>query len=443
MKDTVAIYSQVYLPMSEVFVYRQLLGAAKEFQPIVLTHRLRHLRQFPFDPVEVCERTFFDKAYSKTARTCFGRFDSISPALASRMAQVLRERNVKLVHAHFGPAGLQILPVVKQLEIPLVVTFHGFDASVMLNNPGYVKGLHALFDYAHILTPSLPFRKKMLERGADPERTGTLHIGVPLRDFAFSERLPLREKVRRGETIELLQVARLVEKKGTRYTLLAFRDLLNSYPRCRLSIAGEGPLKEELQSLAATLGISDSVRFLGWVTIDQVARLMHAADIFVHHSVTADNGDQESVPQSITEAMATGAVVVSSFHAGIPELIQDGVCGFLVAERDVTAYAGKLRDALDCGPEMGIKAREVVEANFDLDAQNQKLVHFYREAMHSRATKTGDSTVSAFAAADSATGAATSGVSADRYRANRARAHGPRNADSGTAVEIKRGKEAE
>jgi colanic acid/amylovoran biosynthesis glycosyltransferase len=439
MKDTVAVYSPVYLPMSEVFVYRQLLGAAKVFQPIVLTHRLRHVRQFPFEPVEVCERSFFDKAYGKTARSCFGRFDLISPALASRMAQILRERNVKLVHAHFGPAGLQILSVVKQLGIPLVVTFHGYDASAMLNNPGYVKGLPALFSYAHILTPSAPFRKKLLEYGADPERTGTLHIGVPLRDFEYRERLPVREKVRLGQTVELLQVARLVEKKGTRYTLLAFRDLLTSYPNCRLSIAGEGPLKEDLQSLAATLGINASVRFLGWVTIDQVARLMHATDIFVQHSVTADNGDQESVPQSISEAMATGAVVVSSFHAGIPELIQDGVCGYLVPERDVAAYAGKLRDALDCGPEMGIKARQVVEAKSDLDAQNQKLVHFYREAMHSRATKTNDSTASAFAAA----GAATSGVSADRYRANRARGQGPRNADSGAAVEMKRAKEAE
>ena len=376
--------------------------------------------------MEVCERTFFDKAYSKTARTCFGRLDLISPALASRMVRILRERSVKLVHAHFGPAGLQILPVVKQLGIPLVVTFHGFDASVMLNNPGYVKGLQVLFDYAHILTVSAPFRNKMLERGADPDRTQTLHIGIPLRAFEYSQRLPIREKVRRGQTVELLQVARLVEKKGTRYTLLAFRELLNSYPKCRLSIAGEGPLKEELQSLAATLGISDSVRFLGWVTIEQVARLMHAADIFVLHSVTADDGDQEGIPQSITEAMATGVLVVSTFHAGIPELIQDGVCGYLVPERDVTSYAGKLRDGLDCGPEMGMKARQVVEASFDLDAQNHKLVHFYRQAMHRHATKTVSSTASVFTAAtDPAAGVAVTGVSADRYRANRTRGNGP------------------
>jgi colanic acid/amylovoran biosynthesis glycosyltransferase len=181
--------------------------------------------------------------------------------------------------------------------------------------------------------------------------------------------------------------------------LLAFRELLNSYPNCKLSLAGEGPLKEELQALATTLGISDSLRFLGWVTIDEVARLMHAADIFVLHSVTADNGDQEGVPQSLTEAMATGAVVVSSLHASIPQLVQDGVCGYLVPERDVTAYAGKLRAALGCGPEMGMKAREVVEASFDLDAQNQKLVHFYREAMQRPGTKTVSSTASAFSAA--------------------------------------------
>jgi hypothetical protein len=74
------------------------------------------------------------------------------------MARILREHKVKLMHAHFGPAGLQILPVVKKLGIPLVVTF-GFDASVMLNDPGYVKGLRALFDYAHILTSSALFQK--------------------------------------------------------------------------------------------------------------------------------------------------------------------------------------------------------------------------------------------------------------------------------------------
>jgi hypothetical protein len=71
MKESVAVYSPVYLPLSEVFVYRQLLGAAKVFQPIVLTHRLRHVRQFPFEPMEVCERTFLTRL---TARL---------PALAS------------------------------------------------------------------------------------------------------------------------------------------------------------------------------------------------------------------------------------------------------------------------------------------------------------------------------------------------------------------------
>jgi colanic acid/amylovoran biosynthesis glycosyltransferase len=105
---------------------------------------------------------------------------------------------------------------------------------------------------------------------------------------------------------------------------------------------------------------------------------MAQVDAFLHHSVIATDGDQEGIPISIMEAMASGLPVISTVHSGVPELVvEDGVTGFLVPERNLERYTSALERLLECGTEVGIKARSRVEERFNLDIQNAALRQIY------------------------------------------------------------------
>ncbi|MGH8490210.1 MAG: glycosyltransferase [Gammaproteobacteria bacterium] len=385
---TVAVYSPLYLPISQTFVYRQLQGVAERFRALVVTHRLANAERFPYAPVELCPRTLFDRVYGRMARNGFGRFDVMSRAQTGRLVRALGKHDVGLIHAHFGPAGLQMLPVAQRLGVPLLVTFHGYDASALLTSEHYCAGLKKLFAYASPVAVSQAVAERLCAAGADRLRLKVLYIGIPVDEFRYVERVAIAEKKRRGETIRFLQVARLVEKKGTEYTLKAFRELRCTHRNCTLTIAGEGPLLKKMRALAKELGIDDAVVFAGKVTTAEVVQLMGEADVCLQHSVTASNGDREGLPTVLMEAMASGLPVISTRHSGIPELIDDGVSGYLVDERDVTGYAVKLRAILRCGMEMGRRGRAVVESRFNLATQNGKLADYYHEAGQAASRRT-------------------------------------------------------
>jgi len=134
------------------------------------------------------------------------------------------------------------------------------------------------------------------------------------------------------------------------------------------------------QALAAELGISKRVRFLGSQPHDVVLQLMRGAEIFALPSQTAKNGDCEGLPIVINEASACGVPVVATFHSGIPEAVLNGETGLLVAEKDNAALADKLDILLSdraLGEKMGQLGREFVCEMFDIHKQTRKLEVIY------------------------------------------------------------------
>jgi colanic acid/amylovoran biosynthesis glycosyltransferase len=380
-KRTVAVYLRYYLPISMTFVYRQLLGVASRYRPIVFTSEQSNMEVFPFEPVFRRPRSLADRLETRMMRFAGSKHALLSAAHRRHWQRILVEQQAQVIHAHFGPYALEILPVARALGIPLVATFHGFDASTLLRKPAYVAQLKELFGYANIIAASQGKAERLLKVGADPARLTVHYIGVPVDTFEFTERTPLGRKVERGESVELLQVSNFVEVKGHRYTLEAFARLLGDYPHCRLTLAGDGPLRRDMETKARQLGIADRVRFTGSVVTEEVARLMWAADIFVHHSVTPPAGDQEAATTVIAEAMASGLVTVGTRHGGIPEMIDHGVDGYLVVERDVDGYVDILRQALAGTGEMNRRAADKIRSRFNLDHQNQQLMTLYDRAI--------------------------------------------------------------
>jgi colanic acid/amylovoran biosynthesis glycosyltransferase len=279
-----------------------------------------------------------------------------------------------VVLCHFGTAGLRAAALKRRglISGDVWTIFHGSDLSSLLQRspPDVYRRLFEVGD--RFLPVSEFWRSRLIKLGCPPERICVLHMGVDTRAFAFRER-PLR----RGD-LELISVARLVEKKGIAIALKALAILRERRPDLmwRYRIVGDGPSRGRLQHLADDLGIGQRVEFLGAQAPVAVRGLVDQSDIFVLPSITAQNGDQEGIPVSLMEAMATGVAVASTFHSGIPELVEHGVGGLLAPERDVGALADNLLLLLE-DPELrqrlALVGRAKVEAEFDQEVLGAKL----------------------------------------------------------------------
>jgi len=391
MKLNIAIYLQHYLSPSMTFIYRQILGVQNSVKPFVLSsHKVENMNMFPFDPVYLKSRNFlriktnriFNKIYGQ--HKLLSRKPKISYNQKRYFNKIISNNDVQLIHAHFGPSGVEILPLARDLNIPLVVNFHGYDGSILLKYNDYGERLRKLFDQAHILLPSYYMLNELNNKVGKIEDYTVLYVGIPLDKFKHVERKPVKSKYEKNERIIFLQVSNFVEKKGYYYTVYAFKDLLKHYENAELILAGDGQLKNEIQRLVNKLEIDDKVSFLGTVNQEQVIDLMGKADVFLHHSVTSVAGDKEGIPTVIMEAMATGLPCISTVHAGIPELIEDEINGLLVEEKDINGYVLKMKELLEKENVYAVQARKTIEKNFNLDIQVNKLITIYFELINSQ-----------------------------------------------------------
>ena len=165
----------------------------------------------------------------------------------------------------------------------------------------------------------------------------------------------------------VLSVARLVEKKGLADLVDACAILGRRGARVRLQIAGDGPLRAELESRAGRKGV-DAV-FLGALPHEEIVRLYGSAAVFCLPCVIASTGDRDGLPTSVLEAMALGVPVVSTAVSGLGELVVHQQTGLVVPERHPAALAdalGKLLDDPEFADRLGSAARERVEREFSL-----------------------------------------------------------------------------
>ena len=305
-------------------------------------------------------------------------------------ATLAGDRGYDIIHCHFGPRGRMaaFLREIGALRGKLVTVFHGVDASAYVrHNPRIYRHLFATGDL--FLPVSDYFRGRLIEHGCDPARIYVHRMGVDLRRFSF--RPPPIRKI--DEPLRVLTAARLVEKKGIEFGLRALAELKAQNAPFQYTIVGEGFERPELESLAKGLGLGDAVSFLGWRDHGDIAELMRESHVLLYPSVTDSNGDQEGVPVSLMEAMATGLPVVTTRHSGIPELIEDGVTGLLAGERDSHGLADALERLLN-EPELGVRlsdtARARVVADLDIEILNRRLVaHF--QTLARRATDRNES----------------------------------------------------
>lgn len=308
----------------------------------------------------------------------YGR-DALSLVHLHTVASFLRRGPHDVLHAQFGNLG----PTARRLiatgasTAKLVTSFRGADVATHLQRDP--DRFAALFRHGDLFLPvSRAFRDRLVAAGAPAERTIVHHSGIDLSRFPFTT----RSRPDRRPT--LLFVGRLTEKKGLRYVLDALALLRTEGVDADLDVIGDGPLRRDVEAQITDLGLGDRVRLLGGRAHTEVAARMRSAHVLVAPSIAAASGDQEGIPNVLKEAMATGLPVVSTFHGGVPELVDDGVSGYLVAERDARALADRLAHLLrrpDLWETLGRAARAKVESEFDSSRLNDELVQLYRDAL--------------------------------------------------------------
>ncbi|MEA1648083.1 glycosyltransferase [Nitrospirillum sp. BR 11164] len=294
--------------------------------------------------------------------------------------RLLVGRRPALIHAHFGVEGVYALPVARRLGLPLITTFHGFDATLstaaLMMSPAWVN--YPLFrgrlarQGDLFLCASAFIRERVLSMGFPAERTRVHYIGVDCQ--------AIRPRAPEEETPTILHVARLVEVKGAEYLIRAFSLLADWHPKAQLDIIGDGPLRKPLQRLAGTLGLSSRIRFLGALPHTEVLARMRRAAMLVLPSVHTNTGRVEGLGMVMLEAAATGVPVIGSRIGGIPEAIVEDRTGLLAPERDAAALARHMETLLDnrdLRHRMGWEARAHVEARFDIARQTAALEDMY------------------------------------------------------------------
>ncbi len=245
-----------------------------------------------------------------------------------------KRQKVQIVIAEYGTTAVGVLKVCKHMDIPLIPIFHGYDASIYSvlekNKEAYKK----LFQYSHtIIAVSNKIAETLIFLGCDQQK---IVITPCAPDDCFFQITPhFKEPLFVG-------VGRFVDKKAPYYTILAFNKVLLKFPEAKLVLAGEGPLLNTCKNLIHHLKISNKVELLGSISQTKIIEYFMDALAFVQHSIIADNGDSEGTPVAILEASAAGLPVISTVHAGIPDVIIDTKTGFLVNEHDVDAMAEKM-----------------------------------------------------------------------------------------------------
>ncbi len=299
-------------------------------------------------------------------RLAFKQFGRIPPA------PDLAALQPRLIHAHFGRGGALALPIARALGLPLVVTFHGGDATK--DGPYRSRLFPTIFqrrcaalqrEAALIVCVSEHIRAELLARNFPAAKLKVIRYGVEPEADGEMQQLADRPY--------LLFVGRFVEKKGVAHLLEAMRALESESAAVDLILIGDGPIAEALKRQASGL---KHARFLGWLPNDEVRRFMRGALALCVPSVAARSGDAEGLPNVVLEAMACAAPVIGSQAGGIAEAVEHGRTGFVVPQADPQAIAEPvrwlLRDPALRG-RMGHAARDAATARFSAIAQSRLL----------------------------------------------------------------------
>ncbi len=379
-KPVVASFCSTFLKAEMQHVYRQVTGL-RRYHCAVITQEYRNSELFPFPDLQI-----LPEASIGILERGWRKYVLREPALiyrgqCSTLLRLLAERDqpVDLMHVYFGHAGVHLLPFIERWDRPVVVSFHGMDAMPRPKDKTYDSNMRRLLQKLPlVLARSQSLAHVLMDWGCPGEKIRINGTSVPLDSFSYIPR-----KFPEDGAWKMIQVCRFIEKKGLDLTLQAFAKFRERFPKAELLLVGEGALEPKLRLMAADLGIANAVAFPGFQKPAELAKLLHGSYIFLHPSRITAGKDQEGIPNTMLEAMATGLPVVATRHGGIPEAVEHGKTGLLCPENEaecLTRALFELADSPELLASMGAAAARSVQEHFSADRQIEKLEGYYDEA---------------------------------------------------------------
>jgi colanic acid/amylovoran biosynthesis glycosyltransferase len=272
-----------------------------------------------------------------------------------------------IVFCQFGDLGQKILAMGNLAqwlqERKLVVCCRGFDVT------GYVKNFPEvnsdIFNKVNLFLPVCDyFKKRLIALGCNSKKVIVHHSAIDCSQFFFKIR-----KLPKNDCIHLISVGRFTKKKGLMYAMRALARVVQKYRRVHFTIIGDGPERANLELWIKKLKLQDKITLVGWKTQDEIVSLLDKSHIFLLPSITRSNGNEEGIANALKEAMAMGLISIATWHAGTPELIDDGISGFLVPEKNIKKLASKIEYVIrhpELWQSIGLSARKKIEDEFEI-----------------------------------------------------------------------------
>jgi glycosyltransferase involved in cell wall biosynthesis len=302
------------------------------------------------------------------------------------LLRLTRKLHPDVIYAHwFTPQGITAGMVSAVTGVPFVYTSHSSDVAILRKVPklGPVMVRHFTKKARAITVVSQRSLKKLQTFFSDTawqemsHKVAVIPMGVPLLVAEQSQHAHAKASK------NILFIGRLAEKKGVQYLLPAFAELLKKHTHTTLTIAGDGPWREQLQSQASKLKLSGKqITFPGYVSGETKAKMIDAADIYVVPSIITDSGDAEGLPVSLMEGLAAGKICIATNESGADDILANGKNGYLVPQKDITALSEALEKALALTPEqhraMRVEAKQVAQQFAWPSIARQHYLHLFR-----------------------------------------------------------------
>ncbi|MDM1040621.1 MULTISPECIES: glycosyltransferase family 4 protein [Empedobacter] len=287
--------------------------------------------------------------------------EKIESLKAKRLEKLLLKYNVDCCLAEFLNTGASVKAIAEKCNIPLISNVLGYEINDSRYYEKFKQKYIELSDYQSFTIPvARDMVPKLIELGFKKDTIIYSPIG-PSEDF-----LKLNPNY---NSSQFIFIGRMTETKSPINLIKAFEMVVKVFPQAKLVMAGDGELMTKVKDLIIELNLQKNVILPGWITKEQQKKYYEESFCYVQHSVMSSTGDKEGTPVSILEASAAGLPIISTLHAGIPDVILNRESGLLVEEHDIATMSKfmlELYGNRELSKKLGIKGKEIVSQNFSL-----------------------------------------------------------------------------